>query len=94
MSEKVGYNCLFEQGKECGIRTQWKLIPENMVEWCKVCRGQGTSETMKIFDRLITIIDDMRQKSENFQIAVIGALRELLPQFVQLQANKDAIKPQ
>lgn len=92
MSEKVGYNCLFEQGKECGIRTQWKLIPENMVEWCKVCRGQGTSESMKIFDRLITMIDDMRQKGENFQMAFMSALRELMIQMAQVQTSRQTDK--
>ena len=90
MSEKVAYDCLFEH-KQCGVMTKWKLMPENMVEWCKACRAQGTSESMKIFDRLITMIDDMRQKSENFQMAFMTALRELMIQMAQVQ-NRQADK--
>lgn len=86
MSEQIEYTCLFEH-KICGVRTQWKLLPENMVEWCKTCRGQGTSELMRTTDRLISMIDDMRQKSENVQMAFMDALKMFMVQAIQMQAQ-------
>jgi len=34
--EKAKYLCIFED-RECPVRVAWKLSPESLAEFCKVC---------------------------------------------------------
>jgi len=31
------YGCIFQKDKECPVRVEYKLEPESLVEYCKVC---------------------------------------------------------
>lgn len=32
-----GYTCIFEKDKECPVKTTYKLKPESLLEFCKIC---------------------------------------------------------
>lgn len=53
---EVQYYCIFDVGKFCPAKTAFKLKPESLVEFCKICAenkkwdtlAQATSMFMKI----------------------------------------------
>jgi len=41
------YNCIFDLERECPVKTSYKLKPESLVEFCKICR-QPELEKIKL----------------------------------------------
>lgn len=39
--EKKEYPCVWYPNIVCPIRTEWKLMPENLAPWCSVCKDIG-----------------------------------------------------
>ncbi len=55
MSEKPQYICVFIPDKECPVKTQYKLQPENLLGYCTICYINPTNrqETAKIDPMMI-----------------------------------------
>lgn len=45
--EKKDYPCIWYPGIVCPIRTEWKLMPENLAPWCSVCKDIGFLDEAK-----------------------------------------------
>lgn len=39
------YDCAFNHDRVCPVRTMFKLKPESLVAFCKICPMRGTGET-------------------------------------------------
>lgn len=37
--EKKPYYCIFDKEKPCPVKTEYKLKPESLAEFCKLCKG-------------------------------------------------------
>lgn len=35
--EATKYVCIFDASKQCPAKVAWKLSPESLVEFCKIC---------------------------------------------------------
>ena len=60
------YKCCFDDSKSCSVRTLWKLKPENLVEFCKICNGKGSQ-----FD-----LDQSKHIVDFFNILITGEKKE------------------
>lgn len=40
-NQKKEYPCVWYPDIVCPIRTEWKLMPENLAPWCAVCKDIG-----------------------------------------------------
>jgi hypothetical protein len=36
-TEDKKYPCIFRLDEDCPVRKEFKLKPENLVKWCKIC---------------------------------------------------------
>ena len=37
MEKKVSYPCIFDNAKSCEVKNVFKLVPESLLEFCKLC---------------------------------------------------------
>lgn len=45
--EKVKYSCIFKIGQPCPAKTAFKLKPESLVEFCKICVEKNKWDTLR-----------------------------------------------
>lgn len=86
MEAKVKYGCIFEPDQPCLVRAQWKLMPENLIEWCKLCESRKRLNPLQLANKLVDLIDIMqdRQYSRDKLIAqtfasAIVELKKIMP---------------
>lgn len=61
--EKAKYVCIFDTSKQCPAKAAWKLSPESLVEFCKICVEKIKWDTlMKGLEAFANI---QRKKAEN-----------------------------
>jgi len=39
------YTCIFDPKQKCPVKTSYKLVPESLVEFCKICKSRSEEKT-------------------------------------------------
>lgn len=67
------YKCCFDDSKDCSVRNLWKLQPENLVKFCKLCRPRTSTEQTNTqvnldgLKYLSTLLDTERQENSKLR---------------------------
>jgi len=68
--DTIKYLCVFAAGP-CPVRMQFKLQPENLLEYCKIChlnpsnKQEPRQESMMFYDALARFVPDFLQLLQN-----------------------------
>ncbi len=83
--ESSKYMCIFEDGKSCPAKTAYKLSPESLAQFCKVCVEKTKWDTMlKAFELVSTVMMNQKKSEENESKATLETefqkLKETFPE--------------
>lgn len=59
------YTCIFDPKQKCPVKTEYKLKPESLVEFCKICRVPNAGKRKLEFETFIhlsTAMGDIQRK--------------------------------
>ena len=65
MEKKVSYPCIFDNTKNCGVKNAFKLVPESLLEFCKLC-NQKPEFGLKLSEMALT--ERIADKRLNFEM--------------------------
>ena len=82
-----GYFCVFDKEVECSVKTQYKLTPESLNDYCKICAKSGPNQQQgKIMDMVAQvasqfisrIMDSQKEKEQlQYQLGKMTAIAEM-----------------
>lgn len=82
MSELRQYKCVFDKDQNCPVKLEYKLKPESLVEFCKVCKTitkAPTAEFPQLFVMLLKMANEEKERirQENLELTkmIIGSPR-------------------
>lgn len=99
MSEKPQYICVFIPDKECPVKTQYKLQPENLLGYCTICyinptnKQETRQETVKMDPMMIVaqnlpmLLDKYLKLSKQEKDQLLDAIK-LLADIQQMQIQR------
>ena len=58
----MDYSCVFDSNKRCEVKGAFKLVPESLVEFCKICRQASNQPDPKTFFDIIKTVNDLRER--------------------------------
>lgn len=61
------YTCIFNKEKECPVKQEYKLKPESLVEFCKICgsapfKVNQNKQQFEMMMQFITTLSDLRHQ--------------------------------
>ena len=59
METKITYSCIFDKEKDCLVKQEYKLRPESLVEFCKICKVPDSNKRKMEFETTIQLISQM-----------------------------------
>lgn len=83
-----GYYCVFDKDVECSVKNEYKLTPESLNDYCKICAKSGPNQQQgKIMDMvaqvaaqfLSKVMDSQKEKEQlQYNLGRMTATVELL----------------
>ena len=88
MEKTISYTCVFDSTKQCEVKQTFKLVPESLVEFCKICHQAPNQPDFKTFFDIIRVVSDLKERigGLNAEIEIYKPIFEKV--MTQLEAEK------
>lgn len=92
------YTCIFDPKQKCPVKTEYKLKPESLVEFCKICRGRSEEKMVfEFFTRSLAQMGELQHKigQKTAEAELYKKLYEdstIVSRLTHLKKLKDSVK--
>lgn len=86
------YTCVYLATTPCPVKVAYKLVPESLVEFCKICNinplmTKETPNLVLVTNSLVELVDRMSERQEKRDMTFIQAFAQVLSNFKTTMAE-------
>ena len=81
------YNCIFDHSLKCPVRTEYKLQPESLVDFCALCGNRSTKNKrdIELLNAVAPIITTIMHDTATERLTYIEYNRQLVNEILKLK---------